>query len=235
MDNHQLSLVKNKNDIIAICNNENRFNINTFTLTHAPDFSSRKNIISSMRSIEEAYWDYIDNYNKKNRFMYPYIGESAFISKVTHHHGFVDLDISTCMKIYNRYKKNLPTAGIVLYHKHNNTYKFIVVKVNRSKVWGMPKGKEEPGECPMETAIREFHEETGIDMSYTVNKDTAHTVFSKTVFYLVESDCLINVDKYRTNEILAVKWVDIAEVLGENSGYSKQSVLVAQYLEDAKP
>jgi predicted NUDIX family NTP pyrophosphohydrolase len=69
--------------------------------------------------------------------------------------------------------------GIVLYrtNKHGKTEIFLC-KANsirywqslRTKIWGIPKGRAEEGESPLQTAMREFHEETGNtapDLDYT--------------------------------------------------------------------
>ena len=59
--------------------------------------------------------------------------------------------------------------------------------LNHTKIWGIPKGRPEIGESPLETALREFEEEVGIpapDLKYKLlfDYDTPHnkmiTVFS---------------------------------------------------------
>lgn len=70
-------------------------------------------------------------------------------------------------------KQKRHSCGIILYKKSrkNNRVKIFLVKSNspilwktkRENIWGMPKGGMEEGETPLETALREFHEEVGVE------------------------------------------------------------------------
>jgi len=55
-------------------------------------------------------------------------------------------------------------AAILL--RANNTGRVLLLRrserVHRSGEWNLPGGQPEPGETPLQTAIRETHEETGI-------------------------------------------------------------------------
>lgn len=52
------------------------------------------------------------------------------------------------------------TAGIILAHQD----KIFYVRPTGSSGWGIPKGGVEPGESLIQAAIREFEEETGIEV-----------------------------------------------------------------------
>lgn len=88
--------------------------------------------------------------------------------------------------------------GLVLYRRTGNgvnDYEFFLVKVNapgfwekNSNVWSFPKGHQEIGEEPIETAFREFREEVGMDapagLNYTILQPfTAPTGKVITMFY----------------------------------------------------
>ena len=62
------------------------------------------------------------------------------------------------------------SAGIILYKKTNKTTSFLVATPagpywTHRTLWSFPKGEIENNECPTITAIREFKEETGYDIS----------------------------------------------------------------------
>lgn len=51
--------------------------------------------------------------------------------------------------------------GIIPLRRRNNRYEVFLVQLHAGH-WGFPKGKEEPGENPIESAKRELFEETGL-------------------------------------------------------------------------
>ncbi|UCE55189.1 MAG: NUDIX domain-containing protein [Desulfobacterales bacterium] len=54
----------------------------------------------------------------------------------------------------------LLSAGIIMVRKEEAEWKYLLLRAYRN--WDFPKGIVESGETPMETAIREMKEETGI-------------------------------------------------------------------------
>jgi 8-oxo-dGTP pyrophosphatase MutT (NUDIX family) len=52
------------------------------------------------------------------------------------------------------------SAGIVVVRRDNGDWKYLVLRAFRN--WDFPKGEVEKSESPLETAIRETREETGI-------------------------------------------------------------------------
>jgi predicted NUDIX family NTP pyrophosphohydrolase len=62
----------------------------------------------------------------------------------------------------------LLSAGILLFRQHDRATEVLLIKpggpfwVNKHEgAWMIPKGAVEPGEAPVEAALREFEEETG--------------------------------------------------------------------------
>src|SRR5512143_1559199 len=52
------------------------------------------------------------------------------------------------------------SAGVVIVRRDNDGWKYLVLRAYRN--WDFPKGEVEAGESPLETAVRETREETGI-------------------------------------------------------------------------
>lgn len=53
------------------------------------------------------------------------------------------------------------SAGVVILHWQNNSYNYLLLRA--FNYWDFPKGMVEPGESPLEAAIREVWEETTIN------------------------------------------------------------------------
>ena len=57
-------------------------------------------------------------------------------------------------------EKMILSAGIVVVRKEEDGWKYLFLRAFRN--WDFPKGEIEPGESPLEAAVRETREETGI-------------------------------------------------------------------------
>ena len=80
----------------------------------------------------------------------------------------------------NSFKKNRSKAGVIIYDPATNS---VLLVQSRGNLWGFPKGSMEEGEIPMETALREVREETGISLveddlgiSHNINKNVTYYV-----------------------------------------------------------
>lgn len=200
---------------------------------YQPDFQKQFN--KSMKQLEKMYWDYLDNYCARYPHVYPKMRMVDFMAKL-----FLErridatmVEITGYVKRYNKYKKSLPTAGVIMYYqdpKNSHIY-FPVVKMTGIRIFSMPKGKQENNTEPITlTAIREFHEETGINLDGLINNETQCVSIAKTKFFLVETDHMEDVNSYSSNEIARVKWVDAITVLNNADNYSNQAVFTAQWL-----
>lgn len=206
---------------------------------------TNRDIIETFKEIEKGHWDYLDNYRDQDRVRYPSMTIYQFSQKVLESKGFHTNknDIQNYIRIFNRFKKNVPTAGVIFYHRadpivvsndhsasSSSTSYFVVVRMRFSNVWSMPKGKKEPSEELISTAKREFLEETGIDLDDHISSTTSKVSINKTLFYLVETDVMNKVfDGYNKREIEEVKWINAADATDINQ-YSRQTVAVAKYL-----
>ncbi|MFL5783365.1 MAG: bis(5'-nucleosyl)-tetraphosphatase [Bacteriovoracaceae bacterium] len=61
------------------------------------------------------------------------------------------------------------SCGVVPVRKKNNHWEFLILRCYKN--WDFPKGMKDPGEEPLETAIREFQEETGLTKVDIVSKE----------------------------------------------------------------
>ena len=193
------------------------------------DFSTVDSERKALAALETAYWDYVDNHVQRQPYRYPYVKLQTYCAEVLSVHGIECSDVDAKLKRFARYKKTIPTAGVVMHHVDlSGDVWFVVVQNNGAKLWSMPKGKVEAYDADLaSTACREFREETGLDVSDVLDPGTAHKVM-RTTFFTVASDCMPSVRRHRTREILRVKWVKARDVHG--SGFSKQAVAVAAWL-----
>jgi 8-oxo-dGTP pyrophosphatase MutT (NUDIX family) len=183
---------------------------------------------TTMKNVEQLYWHYLDKYNAKCANTYPWITPYHFLSKYLKWRG-VNLSFETVKhywRRYEKYKKMIPTAGIIIKHEND----IVVVRVNGSTVFSMPKGKfEDTDGSLINTAIREAHEETGMTISSTQLKEGPNIL--KTVFYLFELDNKVEqFTGFNTNEITEVVSVNLNEILTHPERFSKQVYQVAEYL-----
>ena len=108
-------------------------------------------------------------------------------------------------------------AGAVLWRLGPEGPEVLLVHRDRYDDWSLPKGKREPGEHLLMTAIREVHEETSV-----------HAVLGprlRTVSYLVRGEpkrvdywsAMADGDAKASNEVDAVEWLPLARAGGRLS------------------
>lgn len=83
-------------------------------------------------------------------------------------------------------KSNKISAGLILYRRRNNELEFLLVHLGGpfwtkkdEGAWFLPKGEVNPGEDEKAAAIREFQEETGLDLDPSVKLIPLGTVKHK--------------------------------------------------------
>lgn len=109
-------------------------------------------------------------------------------------------------------KDHIKKAGCFIYDY--NRKKVLLVQ-SRGQLWGAPKGSVENDENPLDCAIREVKEETGLTVSDDNFKDSI-IINSKALYYFVEMDStdIILPQEFHGNDANGIGWVNI-DCLGE--------------------
>lgn len=67
------------------------------------------------------------------------------------------------------------SAGVVVARRDNDGWRLLILRAYRN--WDFPKGRMEPGETPLDAAIRETGEEAGIsDLAFHWGEDSIETL-----------------------------------------------------------
>jgi ADP-ribose pyrophosphatase YjhB (NUDIX family) len=96
--------------------------------------------------------------------------------------------------------------GSVIKVKNNDKYVYLLVKGKYTGKWSFPKGHIEKDERPLECAIRETKEETGIDLNGIKPEKCMSGYFGFTLAAIPETKII------DTNEIEETKWMTIEEM-----------------------
>lgn len=132
------------------------------------------------------------------------------------------------------------SAGGVVYRKRDGEISLLMIKDRFGKVT-VAKGKQEPGETLMQTAIREIEEETGIQgelgpllevVHYTYQHPIQQILIEKEVhYYLVKA--LTDQVTVQVEEIDAVQWLkpEAGWELHEQAGYENNRSVLRKALE----
>lgn len=117
---------------------------------------------------------------------------------------------------------SIESFGIVPFRKEEGTWKVLIILHREGNHWGFPKGKANPSETPLQSAIRELKEETALIVTEVLRNEPMTERYQfrrkkqlivKTVQYfpaLVEGDLGL-----QEEEIRDAKWLTIPEALGQ--------------------
>lgn len=97
-------------------------------------------------------------------------------------------------------------AGVAVYCQHNGELYFLCVKEKRSGFWGFPKGHVKEGESNIQTAIREFKEEVGYNMTRLSEQHFVASTRTYCLFWISE---LVIPNIKNNPEIEDVAWMTI--------------------------
>jgi 8-oxo-dGTP pyrophosphatase MutT (NUDIX family) len=131
-------------------------------------------------------------------------------------------------------RRHSTSYGIIPCIQELEGWKVFLVQHRKSAFWGFPKGHQEPGEAPLDTAKRELFEETGLKVKtvlyseplfeeYTYEEEKG-LVEKKVYFYLAITSKDVQLDP---KEILNGKWLLLKEAK-ETISYQEGQKLVSQ-------
>jgi len=110
--------------------------------------------------------------------------------------------------------KREKSCGALVYRIKNDNVELLLLRHRAGGHWSFPKGHVEPGENEIQTALREVHEETGLDISLldgfreTVEYYPKPNVKKLVVYFLGTSD--IKQEAHRQEkEISEIIWTSI--------------------------
>ena len=109
-------------------------------------------------------------------------------------------------------------CGIILFNR--NSKKYFLVHGRKSNKWGFPKGHMEKGETEKNTALREFYEETGFQLSPYIELNKKYIV-KNNIYFQVSINNINEIIKIVENipdgnEIEKYEWFSINEILNMN-------------------
>lgn len=114
--------------------------------------------------------------------------------------------------------KDEASFGIIPLSKKEDEWFVLLILHKNGGHWAFPKGHGEVGESPLETAVRELKEETGL----LVKKILHHVALKETYQFIRQSDLIQKTVMYflaevegkiqlQTSEILEARWVKLSE------------------------
>jgi len=112
-------------------------------------------------------------------------------------------------------RRVVSAAGIVALREADGAVQVLIVHRPKYDDWVLPKGHVEPGESLSETAIREFHEETGYRAAVTAKIATVDYLVKDTIkrvhWFLGELTTDPQEEVHNPAEVAAVAWVNIED------------------------
>lgn len=152
--------------------------------------------------------EYLENGHSTKLVASP-VGEIFYEPEIRKRVAEAHAEISHIICLYEK------SCGAVVYHRSQNTIKYLLVKNRNGRCWSFPKGHVEIGESEKQTAAREIKEETGLDVYFKPNfRETGiYHPFGRTskkvVFFLAEAiSDKVNIQR---REIDYYRWVTMGQ------------------------
>ena len=127
-------------------------------------------------------------------------------------------------------KREKSCGGIIFNKDNSGEFRYLLVRHKKSKnSWGFPKGHVENDEVEEETALREIHEEVGLDVTLFAGFEERVTFkprrdILKTVVYFACESKSTDV-KYIFDEIAEHKWLLFPDALKQLRHKNNKQIL----------
>lgn len=176
--------------------------------------------IDMMKYLENRHWFYLDYIC--DHWVYEPVKYVDFIARVFKEQD-IDMDVNSLCREYERWKKNIPTAGGVITANGKYGVELLTIRTGRCPVYAMPKGKQEVGETLIETARREVREETGLDIDFSQDNEGQNIWKSRLYFYHFKFKPERRLLKPQNpNEITEIKWHPLNYINDKPDLFSRQ-------------
>eukprot|EP00012_Vannella_robusta_P011098 CAMPEP_0206194068 /NCGR_PEP_ID=MMETSP0166-20121206/6969_1 /ASSEMBLY_ACC=CAM_ASM_000260 /TAXON_ID=95228 /ORGANISM="Vannella robusta, Strain DIVA3 518/3/11/1/6" /LENGTH=311 /DNA_ID=CAMNT_0053610955 /DNA_START=187 /DNA_END=1119 /DNA_ORIENTATION=+ len=132
----------------------------------------KEELVSSNRFlfvVERAHWFYIDFMRPMNPAL-PELKEKQFFNMLLTHSGLLKNGsvLNSKFAQWKTYRGKVPVCGCILINKKYT--KILLAKNKHNRCWSFPCGKVNKSESFVDCAVREVHEEVGIDVSSMINQ-----------------------------------------------------------------
>lgn len=122
--------------------------------------------------------------------------------------------------------------GVIPLSKGEGKWKVFLVQHKHARYWGFPKGHPEPGESPLQTAVRELKEETNLDIVRYLQEEPlteeyrftfdSRRIHKRVFYYVAEVEGEIAL---QNKEIEDGKWVSFPEAIDQVTHQEGKSIL----------
>ncbi len=181
---------------------------------------SEKHLFHSEEKLKSVIFDFLHNSDKSILYI------------------FCEDVVGVMKSFINLYECRITAGGVVRDEKNR------ILLIFRKGKWDLPKGHMDEGETPLQTAVRETIEETGVENLVAGNRigDTWHLyylkgrlVLKRSVWYEMKADSATTLSPQLEEDITEAKWADPLDLphLYKNT-YLSIAELLTYYLNEKR-